>query len=69
MIPTTKPERLFREREMRESRIIPFARNTLWRKVREGSFPQPLKIAPRIVAWRESDIVAWQRGEYQGADA
>lgn len=69
MIPMKKPERLFREREMRESRITPFGRSTLWRKVREGSFPKPLKISPRVVAWRESDILAWQRGEYQGAHA
>lgn len=66
---TQKPERLFRERELRESRIIPFGRTSLWRKIKDGSFPQPQKFGPRIVAWRESDIAAWQRGEYQGAHA
>jgi prophage regulatory protein len=32
---------------------------TLWRRVRDGSFPQPIRISPGRVAWRESDIEAW----------
>jgi predicted DNA-binding transcriptional regulator AlpA len=45
---------------MRQSQLIPaifpFSPATLWRKVKEGSFPKPIKLAPRITAWRVEDI-------------
>jgi prophage regulatory protein len=34
-------------------------RITIWRKVRDGSFPQPIKISERRIAWREADVEAW----------
>ncbi len=37
-------------------RIFPFSSATLWRKVKAGTFPQPVKLAPRITAWRVEDI-------------
>jgi prophage regulatory protein len=39
--------------------LLPFSSHTLWRKVREGSFPHPLKLAARVTAWRVSDIRSW----------
>lgn len=39
--------------------LLPFSSHTLWRKVREGSFPHPLKLAPRVTAWRVSDVRSW----------
>jgi predicted DNA-binding transcriptional regulator AlpA len=36
--------------------IFPFSSATLWRKVRAGTFPQPIKLGPRISAWRVEDI-------------
>ncbi|HEX9588927.1 MAG TPA: AlpA family phage regulatory protein [Bradyrhizobium sp.] len=45
---------------MRQSQLIPaifpFSSATLWRKVKEGTFPKPIKLAPRITAWRVEDI-------------
>jgi predicted DNA-binding transcriptional regulator AlpA len=45
---------------MRQSQLIPaifpFSPATLWRKVKEGTFPKPIKLAPRITAWRVEDI-------------
>src|SRR3979490_116655 len=32
--------------------IFPFSPATLWRKVKAGSFPKPVKLGPRITAWR-----------------
>jgi prophage regulatory protein len=32
---------------------------TIERKVRSGSFPRPLRIAPNCIAWRESDVLDW----------
>ena len=36
--------------------IFPFSSATLWRKVKAGTFPQPVKLGPRITAWRVQDI-------------
>jgi prophage regulatory protein len=38
--------------------IFPFSSATLWRKVRAGTFPKPVKLGPRITAWRVEDIRA-----------
>jgi len=35
---------------------VPFGRSTLWNRVRAGTFPAPVKLSPRITAWRVSDI-------------
>jgi len=29
---------------------------TLWRRVRDGSFPPPRRIGPRAVGWLESEV-------------
>ena len=34
-------------------------RSTIYRKMRDGSFPVPLKVSERAVRWRESDIRAY----------
>jgi predicted DNA-binding transcriptional regulator AlpA len=38
--------------------IFPFSSATLWRKIRAGTFPRPVKLGPRITAWRLEDIRA-----------
>lgn len=35
------------------------SRATLYRRMREGSFPKPLRIGENRVAWRYEDIEAW----------
>ena len=35
------------------------SRSTIYRKMRDGSFPVPLKVSERAVRWRESDIRAY----------
>lgn len=39
--------------------IIPFSAATAWRRVREGTFPQPVRISPQVTAWRVSQIRQW----------
>lgn len=46
---------------MLKERIIPFSAPTLWRRVKDGSFPAPVKLSPGVSAWRLRDIEAWQR--------
>jgi prophage regulatory protein len=36
--------------------IFPFSSATLWRMVKAGTFPKPVKLGPRITAWRVEDI-------------
>ena len=39
--------------------IIPFSSSTLWRKVKAGEFPAPVKLSSRVTAWRAEDVRAW----------
>jgi predicted DNA-binding transcriptional regulator AlpA len=53
-------ERLLRRSEVRARVGNPCA-ETLWRWIKAGEFPHPVKLNPSgsILAWRESEIVAW----------
>jgi hypothetical protein len=46
-----------RPRPAREG-LLPFSRPTLWRKVKAGEFPAPIKIGA-LTVWRSSDVAAW----------
>ena len=37
---------------------IPVGRSTWWAGVKDGRFPQPVKLGPRITVWRVEDIRA-----------
>ena len=39
--------------------ILPFSSPTLWRMVKDGRFPKPVKLGERITAWRVEDVRAW----------
>jgi len=39
---------------------------TIYRKMKAGDFPKPLRVGRRRVAWRQSDITAWQAGLEMG---
>lgn len=36
--------------------VIPVSKSTWWAGVRSGRFPRPVKLGPRITAWRVADI-------------
>lgn len=38
---------------------LPFSASTLWRKVREGTFPEAVKLGDAITAWRVGDVRKW----------
>jgi hypothetical protein len=38
--------------------VYPVSRSTWWEGVRSGLYPQPVKLGPRITAWRVEDIRA-----------
>lgn len=40
---------------------VPVGKSTWWQGVKEGRFPQPIKLGPRITVWRLEDIEALLR--------
>jgi len=48
---------------VRQSQLIPgplpFSTATLWRRVKAGTFPQPVKLSERVTAWRAEDVRQW----------
>jgi prophage regulatory protein len=38
--------------------VIPVSKSTWWAGVRDGKFPQPVKLSERGTAWRRTDIDA-----------
>jgi prophage regulatory protein len=35
---------------------IPVGKSTWWAGVKDGRFPKPIKLSPRVTAWRVDDI-------------
>lgn len=55
---------LLREREILP--LLPFSSPTLWRRVKSGAFPQPIRLEGRMTAWKWGDVRQWL--EAQGGD-
>ena len=51
-------ERLLTIREV--TMVTSLHKNTIYRRIAEGLFPQPMRISANRVAWRASDVVRWQ---------
>jgi len=43
--------------------IFPVSSSTWWAGVKSGRFPRPIKLGPRITAWRVEDIRALIQGD------
>lgn len=39
--------------------VVPWSGSTLWRKVKTGDFPKPIKLSDHITAWKKSDVRKW----------
>ncbi len=37
-------------------KLIPVSKSTWWEGVKTGRFPKPVKLGPRVTAWRVEDI-------------
>lgn len=40
-------------------RFVPFSKSTLWRQVKSGLFPAPVRLSTGITAWRAEDVRRW----------
>lgn len=36
--------------------LIPIGKTSWWQGIKDGRFPQPIKLSPRITVWRVEDI-------------
>lgn len=46
-------------------RVFPVSRSTWWEGVRQQRYPQPVKLGPRITAWKVEDILAFLAAQGQ----
>jgi len=42
--------------------LVSFSAPTLWRKVKAGTFPKPVKLGQNMTAWRVEDVQEWMNG-------
>lgn len=57
-------ERPFKDRLVRLPevlRLCALSRSTLYSKVAKGQFPKQVRLGANIVAWYESDVLAWMQ--------
>ncbi|MBF8725467.1 helix-turn-helix transcriptional regulator [Pseudomonas putida] len=58
------------DRFMRINEVIAvtgLGRNTIYRRMREGTFPKQIRLGPNSVAWLESSISAWMSSLVENA--
>jgi hypothetical protein len=61
---SNQPETLLRQRQILGDPkaeppippIIPIGKSAWWLGIKEGRYPQPVRLGSRAVAWRRSDI-------------
>ena len=63
MLPHTPPASLpqtgyIRAKQLLGS-ILPIGRTTLWKMVKTGRFPAPVRLGPNTTAWRAEDVRDW----------
>ena len=49
---------LLRERWLLQG-LVPFSSATLWRRVKAGTFPAPIKLEGRITVWTVGSVRRW----------
>ena len=53
-----KPKPMLRLRAVKQ--IIPYSTSTIYDRISKGTFPKPVPIGPRAVAWIEDEILELQ---------
>ncbi len=49
--------------------LIPVSPATLWRWVKAGKFPEPIRLSDRVTAWEASKVNAWIQSQSGGVQA
>jgi prophage regulatory protein len=50
----SRGRRIIRTKQVLEK--LPWSRTTLWRRVRDGSFPPPIRLGPNLNGWLEQAV-------------
>jgi prophage regulatory protein len=58
---------LVRFRRLRE--IVPLSRSEIYRRIALGTFPKPIKLGERVVAWDFDEVQAYVREKLGGGRA
>lgn len=58
-------QRYVRQKELLS--FLPFSAATLWRKVKAGTFVQPIKLSARITAWNVAEVDAWLKSQVEAS--
>lgn len=70
---TASENRLIRINELASSKgqpgIVPVSPATLWRWVKSGKFPAPVRLSERVTAWEASKVNAWIQSQSSEARA
>ena len=48
---------------------LPISKASIWRKVKQGTFPAPVKLSVGITAWHMADIESWLAARHEGGKA
>jgi prophage regulatory protein len=57
-VPAGPPARFLRRFAVVEITGLPTS--TIYQMMKKGTFPRPVHISPRVVAWRSGEIATWQ---------
>ena len=66
-------DRLLRRRQVEE--ITGLSRSSIYRLMRNGEFPLPVKVGPAAVRWKTSEITVWMEsrplatGEFESSNS
>ena len=39
--------------------LVPVGKSTIWAWIKQGKFPNPIKLGPRTTVWQVADVRAW----------
>jgi prophage regulatory protein len=48
------------------SEMVGLSRTTIWRRERDGDFPQRLRLGGRRIGWNAGEVVAWLEARPRG---
>lgn len=49
------------------ARYVGCSDRTLARMIKEGRIPQPIRLSPRVIGWREETLEQWLKGREECA--
>lgn len=57
---------IYTNRKVGKIGLLPISRSTWWEWVASGRAPKPVKLSPRVTAWRTVDVLAFAESQAGG---